>query len=193
MFGFQHAPGVVPDMFTFAKGVTSAYLPLSGIGMTDRIFDHFRTNPIGYGSTYFAHPMCCAVAYETVKYIIDQGVVQHVQAMEPIMKEEMEKLVESHVSVKQGRVVGLGAGFDLGSKDGNFMFNMHETSEGLALLKTRLREEGLVTLVRGHHVHCTPPLIISEAEIREGFQKLHRCLDDVDKWVMGEPDAEATA
>ena len=59
MFGFQHFDGVVPDMYTFAKGVTSAYLPLSGVGMRDEIFDFFRTNPIGYGSTYFAHP-CAA-------------------------------------------------------------------------------------------------------------------------------------
>ena len=57
MFGFQHFDGVVPDMYTFAKGVTSAYLPLSGVGMRDEP-DFFRTNPIGYGSTYFAQPMC---------------------------------------------------------------------------------------------------------------------------------------
>ena len=110
MFGFQHFDGVVPDMYTFAKGVTSAYLPLSGVGMRDEIFDFFRTNPIGYGSTDFAHPVCCAVAYETLKYTIDNDIVGHVADMEKVMENEMAKLVDIHPSVKQARVSGLGAG-----------------------------------------------------------------------------------
>ena len=81
-------------------------------------------------------------------------------------------------------VVGLGAGFDLAGRDGNFMMNMHETSEGQSILKRRMKEEGLLTIMRGHHVHCTPPLVITENEIREGFAVLHRCLDDVDEWIQ---------
>ena len=75
MFGFQHFDGVMPDMFTFAKGVTSAYLPLSGVGMRDHVFDWLRENPMGYGSTYFAHPVCCAAGYETVKHILEHDIV----------------------------------------------------------------------------------------------------------------------
>ena len=99
------------------------------------------------------------------------------------MKKEMEKLVELHPSVKQGRLVGLGAGFDLAKKDGNFMMNMHEVSEGQAVLKKRMKEEGLVTIMRGHHVHCTPPLIIRPEEIKAGFDILHKCLDTVDELI----------
>ena len=47
-------------------------------------------------------------------------------------------------------------------------------------------EEGLITLVRGHHVHCTPPLVVQEHEIREGIDILHRCLDDLDEFVMSQ-------
>lgn len=79
MFGFQQFEGVIPDMFTFAKGCTSAYLPLSGIGMRDHVFDHFRTNPMGYGSTYFAHPVCCAAGYETVKHLLEHDIVGQVR------------------------------------------------------------------------------------------------------------------
>jgi adenosylmethionine-8-amino-7-oxononanoate aminotransferase len=60
---------------------------------------------------------------------------------------------------------------------------MHETSPGLALLKKRMKEEGMVTIMRGHHVHCTPPLIITADEICESFSTLCKCLDSVDEWV----------
>ena len=184
MFGFQHYDGVMPDMYTFAKGVTSAYLPLSGVGMSDEIFDFFRTTPLGYGSTYFAHPVCCAVAYETLKYTIDNDIVGNVQNVAKVMEDEMAKMVEAHPSVKQARVVGLGAGFDLAGKDGNFLMNMHEVHPGVQFLKQRFKDEGLITLMRGHHVHCTPPLIINEDEIKEGFGIINRCLDDLDEFIM---------
>ena len=106
MFGFQQYEGVMPDMFTFAKGVTSAYLPLSGVGMRDHVFDHFRTNPVGYGSTYFAHPVACAAGYETVKHIIETDLVSHVKKMEAVMERELAELVEAHPSAKQARDQG---------------------------------------------------------------------------------------
>jgi taurine---2-oxoglutarate transaminase len=186
MFGFQQFDGVMPDMFTFAKGVTSAYLPLSGIGMRDHVFDFFRQNPMGYGSTYFAHPVCCAAGYETVKHILEHDIVGQVQKMEPIMERELAHLVNEHPSVKQARVIGLGAGFDLAGKDGNFLMRMDEMHPGVPLLKNTLKENGLITLIRGHHVHCTPPLIITEDEIREGFEILHKSLDVLDDFIANE-------
>ena len=182
MFGFQQFEGVIPDMFTFAKGVTSAYLPLSGVGMQDHVFDYFRKNPMGYGSTYFAHPVCCAAGYATLKHIVDINLVDTCK-MEPVMAEGLAELVERHPSVKQARVTGLGAGFDLGDGKGNFLMNMHEVHPGVPLLKKALAEEGLITLMRGHHVHCTPPLIINEQEIKQGIEKLHRGLDKLDEFL----------
>jgi len=86
------------------------------------------------------------------------------------MSEEIAKLVAKHPSAKAGRNYGLGAGIDLGDKHGNFLFNMHEPSEGLEILRSDLRDNGLITLFRGHHMHCAPPLIITPEEIRECFE-----------------------
>mgnify|MGYP003886567923 CR=1 FL=1 len=133
--------------------------------MRDHIFDHFREFPVGYGSTYFAHPMCCAVAYATIQYILENNIVAHVKSVEPVMKAGLERLVEKHPSVKSARTNGLGGGFDLAGKDGNFLMYMHEAHEGVGRFKQELLNNGLVTLIRGHHVHCTPPLIISEDEV----------------------------
>ena len=131
----------------------------------------------GNGDQSFTHLESSDASY------VEDDIIGHVQKVTPVMEEEMAKLVEKHASVKQGRVVGLGAGFDLGDKDGNFMFNMHEASAGQALLKRRMKEEGMLTIMRGHHVHCTPPLIITPEQIREGFEILSTCLDSVDEWV----------
>jgi len=114
MFGFQHYEGVLPDMYTFAKGVTSAYVPLSGVGCREEIFDHFRKNPLGIGSTYSAHPVACAAAYAVLKHNIDINLVDHVRDVAgPVMEEELAKLVEAHPSAKQARSYGLGSGVDI--------------------------------------------------------------------------------
>ena len=89
MFGFQHFD-VQPDIVTFAKGISAAWLPISGIACTTEIQDFFRTNPLGYGATYQAHPVPVTCAYEVVKYTIEQDIVGKVQALEPVLIEEMQ-------------------------------------------------------------------------------------------------------
>jgi taurine--2-oxoglutarate transaminase len=174
----------MPDMITFAKGCTSAYIPLSGIGVRDNIFDFFRQHPLGYGSTYFAHPVACAASYATIKYMIEKDIVGHVQKMEAVMMDEMSRLVDTHPCLKQARVYGLGAGFDLANKDGNFLMQMHEPHEGATLMRNWMRDEGLISFVRGHHLHCCPPLVIQEHELREAFQMLDRSLHKMDDYIL---------
>lgn len=183
LYGFQNAPGVVPDMFTFAKGVTAAYMPLSGVGMRSKVYDFFRTNPLGYGNTYFAHPLPVVTAYSTVQYIIDNDIIGHVKKMEAVMVEELSKLTQKHPSVKQARCIGLASGFDMQDKKGDFIVPMHGANDATALFKKKIREYGLTTMVRGHFVHCTPPLIIQPDQIREGFSIISKALDHVDAHI----------
>jgi adenosylmethionine-8-amino-7-oxononanoate aminotransferase len=60
---------------------------------------------------------------------------------------------------------------------------MHEASPGVAVLKKALLDNGLVTLIRGHHVHCTPPLIVTAEQIEEGIEKLDKSLYVLDEWI----------
>ena len=71
--------------------------------MRDHVFDFFRTNPVGYGSTYFAHPVCCAAGYATLKHIVDTNLVDHVRAMEPIMAEGLAELKAAAAGVAARR------------------------------------------------------------------------------------------
>mmetsp|Transcript_3918 Transcript_3918/g.5611 ORF Transcript_3918/g.5611 Transcript_3918/m.5611 type:complete len:519 (+) Transcript_3918:196-1752(+) len=183
LFGFQNFPGVIPDMFTFAKGVTGAYMPLSGVAMSDAVFDYFRTNPPSYGSTYSGHPLTVACGYAVVKYVIENDIPARAKSMEATLAEGLSRLVANHKSAKQARVIGLAGGVDLGGLDGSSLMQMHETHPAVGFFKNRLKEEGLITLVRGHHMHCTPPLIISEDEISYGIDILDKCFGDLDEFL----------
>merc|ERR1719203_890575 len=83
LFAFENFEGVIPDILTCAKGITSALLPLSMTACRKSIMDAFENKPLGWGSTYQAHPVALACAYETVKYLIKEDVVGHVQRLYP--------------------------------------------------------------------------------------------------------------
>jgi taurine--2-oxoglutarate transaminase len=118
MFSFQMFPGLVPDIFTCAKGLSGSFLPLSAVGMRKDIQDYFRTNALGWGTTYQAHPVSCICGYEVIRYMIEKDVCGHVRKMEPIMHKHMDKLIQKHNSLRQGRIKGLFGAFDLVGKDG---------------------------------------------------------------------------
>ena len=182
MFGFQHYD-VSPDIVTFAKGISAAWLPISGIACTSEIQDFFRTNPLGYGATYQAHPVPVTCAYEVVKYTIEQDIVGKVQALEPILIEEMQKLIDAHDCVRHVRVKGLFAAADLvetcGPNKGNRISPLQgggPSGHKIAAFKQAMLDEGLIALFRNCIMHVAPPLIITEEELRDGFRRLNRAL-----------------
>eukprot|EP00667_Euglena_gracilis_P012460 EG_transcript_12805 len=108
LFGFMHAPGVIPDIVTFAKGVNGAYLPLGGVALRDRLADFFRKNPnSAYGSTYNSHPSVLASAHEALLQLMEKDLVGNARRLEPVLVECLEALAAKHPSVKQARAVGL--------------------------------------------------------------------------------------
>ncbi len=77
-------------MVTVAKGLSGSFLPLSAVGFRKDIQDFFRTNPLGWGTTYQAHPVTCICAYEVIRYMLEKDVCGNVKKMEPIMHKRME-------------------------------------------------------------------------------------------------------
>jgi len=107
MFAFQHYDGVIPDIFTSAKGLTGSWQSLSVVGVRQKIKDFFWTNPTGWGSTFQAHPIAMACGYACLKYMLDKDLLGHVKTtVQPIMIEELNRLVEKYPHVKQSRCVG---------------------------------------------------------------------------------------
>jgi len=176
-FGFQHFDGVVPDIITSAKGLTGSYLPLALVGVRQNIKDYFMKNAVGWGATYHAHPVALACAYETVKFMLKEDILSNVQKLEPVMLEEMQNLIVKFDCVRQGRALGLFGCLDLINPSGHPVQSLGAPSPPEILkLKRAMRENGLFALFRPPLVHCSPPLVINEAELRDGFARLSRSL-----------------
>lgn len=126
LFGFQHFDGVIPDIVTAAKGITSSAMPLSMTACRKHIMDGFEDKSIGWGSTYQAHPVAMACAYENVKYLLKNDVVGHVQRLAPLLENSMKNLAENHPSIKQYRSIGMFGCFDTQLPNGKNPQLQHE-------------------------------------------------------------------
>jgi taurine---2-oxoglutarate transaminase len=185
MFAFEHY-GIVPDMVTMAKGLTSSTLPLGAVGMSDRIKQHFHTNVFYGGHTYNSHPMCLAAALANLEVIEGEGLVDNARKLEPVMKSEMARLQQKHRSMKAHRAIGLFGMIDLQKNaKGEPVAPYAQSNATLAKLGRFFRDEGLFTFVKHTNFTCVPPLCITEAELREGFAIVDRALDITDAAFEG--------
>jgi len=181
MFGFQHYEGVLPDIITAAKGISSASIPLSMTACSQELMEFFDDKPLGYGSTYQAHPVALACAYENIKYLLQNDIIGRVQQIAPLFEANMQRLAENHPCIKQYRSVGLFGCLDVKEIRGTNPKLQHEAAhEAFAKYKQAYNENGLVGLHRYPHIHCAPPLSITEDELLDGFDRLDRALDVLD-------------
>lgn len=184
LWGFQHADGVLPDLVTSAKGLSAAYMPLSMVGMRQPIKDFFEEQPLGWGATYQAHPVALACAYEVVKHMLDTDVVGNAKRLEPVMHECMQTLLDTHPTVRQARALGLFGCLDLVDAKGAYIQPLHGPSPpAVGAFRQAMRDEGIYGLLRTPFVHCAPPLVINEEELRDGFARVDRALDVLDRAV----------
>lgn len=181
LFGFQHYDGVIPDIVTAAKGLSSAALPISMTACRKHIMDAFEDKPLGWGSTYQAHPVAMACAYENVKYLLKEKVLDNVQELAPKFEYAMKTVSENHPSVKQYRSVGLFGCFDAHLPDGSNPQLQHTAiDEAFVAYKKAYSANGLMGLLRPPHMHVAPPLIITEDELMDGFDRQDKALYALD-------------
>jgi taurine--2-oxoglutarate transaminase len=182
LFAFQHYEGVMPDIVTCAKGISSAAIPLSMTACNKKIMDYFEDKPLGWGSTYQAHPVALAVAYENVKYLLQNNIVGQAKAMAPLFDACMRQLAKDHPSIKQYRAIGMFGCFDVHDSHGRNPKLQHETAhEAFTKYKEAYHRQGLVGIHRYPHIHCAPPLTIQDDQLIDGFQRLDRALCVLDE------------
>ena len=184
-YAFEHG-GIIPDIVTMAKGLTSSYVPLGAMAVSDRIAAHFQDNVFWGGLTYNAHPFCLEVAMAVLDVMEDEDLVGNAARMEAVMKREMERLRQKHPSVAEGRAIGLFGTLDLRKNSANEPLCGYGGSHPvMGKLGAFFREEGLFTFLRPSGVMCNPPLCITEAQLCEGFEVIDRGLDLVDAVFEG--------
>ena len=184
-FGFEHG-GIVPDIVTMAKGLTSSYVPLGAMGVSDAIAEHFRTNVFWGGLTYNAHPVGLAAAEAVIGVMREDKLVERAAAMGEVMREEMTAIAAKHPCVKDARNIGLFGIVELQKNSaGEPMAPYNGTSPAMQQLAAHFRAEGLFTFVRWGAFMCNPPLIITKDEMRRAFAIIDRGLDLCDAHFEG--------
>jgi taurine--2-oxoglutarate transaminase len=174
--------GVVPDLMTMAKGLTSSYLPLGAVAMSPKIADYFNENVYYGGLTYSSHPISCAAAIAAVGVLRDEDMVGNAARLDPILKELLAGLQARHPSVGTVRSIGLFGVFELVRSRETMepMAPFNGSSPEMAALDTQLRADGLYTMLHWNQVFTNPPLCITEEQLREGFAIIDRALDATD-------------
>merc|ERR1712232_1496840 len=178
-------------------GLTGAFLPLSMVAVRAPIKEHGETNPIGWGATFHAHPVCLAAGYECVKYMLEHDLVNRAKnIIEPILKEQIDRVVKKYDSVARGRVIGAFSAVDLvdprcGGPVQNFDGSNCRHVDAVTAFRTALRENGIYGFVRPPLFHCAPALIIQPDELEDGWQRADRALEIYDRtfWAGGSEHA----
>lgn len=179
---------VLPDLMTFAKGVTSGYVPLGGVAIGDKIAATFANRPYPGGLTYSGHPLATACAVATITAMEDEGMVDNAARIgEQVLGPGLEKLAARHPSVGEVRGLGVFWAVELVSNP--------QTKEPLApyggsspemnAVLAACKAGGLLPFANFNRIHVCPPCNVSAAEVEEGLAILDSALDVADSHVTG--------
>ena len=166
--------GVVPDIITFAKGVTSGSVPMGGVIVRAPIHAAFMRGPahvieLFHGYTYSAHPLACAAALAALDLYREEDLFARARRLEPRWGEAAMSL-KGLPGVLDIRAVGLTAGIDLAPRPDA------PGARGYEAMTKAFHEESLLVRVTGDTLALTPPLIVGEAEIADIFERLGRVI-----------------
>jgi taurine--2-oxoglutarate transaminase len=182
LYAFEHF-NIVPDIVTLAKGLTSSYLPLGAVGLSDKVADFFKENVFAGGLTYNSHPMLLACAEANVQVMLEEGMIENAARLEHVMKDEYKKLAARHPTFKEGRAIGLFGMIDLQKNSkGEPLCAYNGTSVAMTEFAKALDAHGIFTFVRWNSFTCIPPLCITEEQLRETFATISKCLEVTDKY-----------
>ena len=169
---------IEPDIITFAKGVTSGYLPLSGIGINKKITDVIieKGGEFFHGYTYSGHPVACSVAIENIRIIKEEGLIENVKNNTgPYLQSRMREFL-NHPLVGEVRGEGLLLGVELvKNKEKKELFD----PPGIigTICRDHCIDNNLIMRAVRDGMMCSPPLTITKDDIDLCIKKFNKCLD----------------
>jgi beta-alanine--pyruvate transaminase len=168
--------GVVPDMLTFAKGVTSGTIPMGGVMTGQHIYNAFMNGPehvieLFHGYTYTGHPMAAAAALATLETYNEEGLFARALKLEDLWADAAMSL-RGHPLIADIRTIGLTVGIDLVPVDGA------PGKRAYDVMETGFHDHDMMVRITGDTLALSPPLIVSESQIDEMFSdRLPKMLD----------------
>lgn len=174
--------GVVPDLLTMAKGLTSGYAPLGAVAMSSPIFESFRDRVFQGGMTYNGHPIGLAAAIANIRVMREDKLVERAQSLGPGLARRLADLGEAHPSVGDVRSIGLFGAIELvrDRKTRQPLAPFNATSPEMESIGRELRQRGLHAWIHWNTILVIPPLVITEEQLDEGFGILDEVLKTAD-------------
>lgn len=157
---------VVPDIITMAKGVTSGYVPLGCVVVSDKIADFFEDKYLYAGLTYNAHPLACAAGVACVKVYTEDNLIDNSANLGVYLGTRLEGIKAANPIVGDVRYIGLFSVLELVESKAT---KTPLAADKMAKVSAYLRENGLFTFVSGSMVFVVPPLCITREQLDEGL------------------------
>jgi taurine---2-oxoglutarate transaminase len=186
-FAIEHFD-VVPDLMTFAKGVTSGYVPLGGVAISDAIYNTFADRAYPGGLTYSGHPLACAAAVATINAMEDENMVANAARIgSEVLGPGLQELAAKHPSVGEARGLGVFWALEL-------VANPHTreplapyggSSPAMNAVIGACKSGGLLPFANFNRIHAVPACNVSDAEVAEGLKILDAALTVADEHVTG--------
>jgi 4-aminobutyrate--pyruvate transaminase len=182
--------GFEPESMSIAKALSSAYLPISAVLLSPELSDIIeqesgKIGTFGHGFTYTGHPVSAAVALRTIEIYQRRDLVGHVRHVAPLFQRRLSALA-GHPLVGEASGVGLIGAIELVA-DKKTKRNFEGAKQAGATLAGFAQEEGLIVrALLGDRIALCPPLVITEAEIGELFDRLERALARSLDWAVKE-------
>ena len=172
---------IKPDILTCAKALSSAYLPISAVMINDDIFQAFQSQSeklgvFGHGFTYTGHPVCAAVAFRTLQLMDERNILAHVRRVSPRFQTRLMGFADNPL-VGECRGVGLIGAIELSADKAKRQPFEPALKMGPKLAEMAQSEGLIIRSLPGDAVAFCPPLIISEDEIDDLFDRFGRALD----------------
>ncbi|KVN23078.1 aminotransferase [Burkholderia pyrrocinia] len=189
--------GISPDLITFAKGVTSGYVPLGGVLVSDRVFNALAEagGEFNHGFTYSGHPVGCVAALENLRILEEEQLIDRVRTdTGPYLKRKFEAL-KSHPLVGNAETIGFLGNLTLVKHKGATMHDheLFDCSQNVGkICRAHMLDSGvIVRAIPGDRLVISPPLTLTHAEIDEMVALIGAGLDKTladlrrREWVYG--------
>ena len=176
--------GNKPDLMTIAKGLTSGYVPMGGLIVSDKVFQVINEGgDFNHGFTYSGHPVAAAVALENIRILREEKILEQVrEETAPYLQKRLRELAD-HPLVGEVRGVGMLGAIELVK---NKQTRERFVDKGVGMIcRGHCFNNGLIMRAVGDTMIIAPPLVISKAEIDELVSKARLCLDLTAEAVLG--------
>ncbi len=183
-FACEHE-GVVPDLMSVAKGITSGYVPLSASIVRQRLADAFRgdaTQENVHPNTYAAHPVACAAALANLRIMEEDGLVENAERMGARLLDGLERAVGRRAIVGEVRGRGLMVCVDFVEPDGS---GRALEPKRVAELDRKAWDRGAIVYARGSVLRLAPPLCITRGEVDQLVGVVADSIDELERDLAG--------